>query len=173
MPNFYPKTLTIFFIIILVAGTILLLTLDAGQSQEQTAPLQEPLVYIQCDAANITVKPADIVNITYSWIHSVEGTPIIETYRIINNTLVLVEARAQSFGAGHPYSGEEVGGDFRFEEGYLVYEAYYPVGPRLEIMGHADYPGNLTINLVGDTSLTCKNFTHALIIIDAGGAVHK
>jgi len=149
---------------LILAATIILWAASAYTGDTREAP-QGDLLSIYCDGANITVETARVVNITYSWIHSVERSPIIETYIIENGSLVLVEARSQSFGAGHPYSGEEVGGEFLFEDGFLVYKAYYPIGERLEITGHPDFPGNLTIRLTEGTTLTCENFLHAVITI--------
>ncbi|QQK81681.1 DUF1850 domain-containing protein [Salicibibacter cibi] len=62
------------------------------------------------------IEPGDEVEV--SWVHSIEQTPWIETFRINEkNELVKTEARFKSYGAGAP---EETDGTFMVEDGYMI-----------------------------------------------------
>jgi len=126
-----------------------------------------PVLLIKCDNNN-TIKVKIIPNrttLSYYWIHSVEKSPIIETYNVTPEGLVLVKAEAQSFGAGHPYNSKEIGGkNFTVTNRFMIYSANYNIGKTLEIMGNAAFYGSLTISS-GNTTIRCERFVHAIIKI--------
>ncbi|SDI47596.1 DUF1850 domain-containing protein [Natribacillus halophilus] len=74
------------------------------------------------------VEAGDEVEI--GWIHSVEHTPWIETFRINEEDhLILTETRFKSYGAGTP---EDTDGTLRVEDGFMIitdlhetFEAYH------------------------------------------------
>ncbi len=159
----------------LTAITIVLLAFAAAHSKSGATPASTGLegretLRVYCDGANISVPTEMVREIVHYWIHSVEGTPIIEHYIIRNGTLILVEAEAQSFGAGHPYNSEEIGGnETRFENGMIVYTAWYPIGDRLEILGNKDYNASITIVTIDGGRVVCAPFVHAIIEVVEDG----
>ena len=164
------KRIILFFIFLILIVTPLLIinsptqaTKNIKESENTTAPI----LLIKCDNNN-TIKVRIIANkttLSYYWIHSVEKSPIIEIYNVTPNGLILVKAEAQSFGAGHPYSSEEIGGNsFTVTNGYMIYSADYNIGKTLEILGNKAFYGSLTIK-AENTTIKCENFVHAIIKI--------
>ncbi|MEB3806493.1 MAG: DUF1850 domain-containing protein [Desulfurococcales archaeon] len=137
-------------------------------------PLKGEQVYVlrvECGNATLTVPLQGTVKIAYTWIHSVEKTPVTEVYIARPEGLILVEARAESFGAGHPYSSAEIGGGQTrvLENGTIIYEANYNIGGRLEIIGHPDYSGSITVYYNGHT-FTCSGFVEAVVSVEKAPA---
>lgn len=121
-------------------------------------------VRVECDNTTLLVEPANGARIVYYWVHSVELTPIIEIYKVTPRGLVLVMAKAKSFGAGHPYNAEELGGEFYFTKDWLVYTANYSMGPSLRITGSKDYYRALYIVVPeGENYTLCAGFERASI----------
>ncbi len=121
-------------------------------------------VRVECDNRAILVEPAEGAKIVYYWIHSVELTPIVEVYKVTPRGLVLVEGKARSFGAGHPYNAEELGGRFYITRDWLVYTANYTIGPSLRITGSKDYYRALYIVIPeGENFTLCAGFERASI----------
>ncbi len=121
---------------------------------------------IKCD--NLTVEYPVTNNSTYvvyNWTHSVEGTPIMEKYKVTSQGLILVEARAKWFGAGHPYNAEEFNGTFTVEGDELVYHITYNIGNRLEIIASPNFEGNITVISNNATLFVCPSFTNGTITI--------
>ncbi|MCE4624910.1 MAG: DUF1850 domain-containing protein [Desulfurococcales archaeon] len=126
---------------------------------------ERPKLLLECDGIKVELSLTGNEKLEYNWTHSVEGTPIVEIYKVTPEGLTLIETRAKSFGAGHPYNAEEIGGVFKGEvNGWLVYTANYTIGPRLEIMGSPDFPANITV-WSGDRWVSCSVVEHALIIV--------
>ncbi len=151
-----------FLLLSLTAAFILALIIGRNPPGAQEHPLPPGTVTVECDNITITAPPGSLL--VYTWIHSVEGTPITEKYIATPQGLVLVEAESESFGAGHPYSAEELGGEFRFEDGRMVYEANYSIGYTLEIIGNPDYSGNITLVPSGGGAIAaCIDFVYAVI----------
>ncbi|MCE4618610.1 MAG: DUF1850 domain-containing protein [Desulfurococcales archaeon] len=121
---------------------------------------------ITCDenTTKIHIQPNTILE--YQWIHSVEKTPIIEVYNVTPNGLILIQAKSQSFGAGHPYSAEEFNGTFHTENGYLVYEIHYNIGKEIEILGNPEFNGTIVLKQDGKATTICKQFTHGVIKVE-------
>jgi len=159
-PPFSPARLLIALLIVLVPAVLAL-----------TAPQEQEVLVIECGPARITVDAAHVENLTYTWVHSVEGTPISETYRIEGGQLVLVEVTAESFGAGHPYSAEELACQgVEFGDGAIRYwGCNQTIGSMLEIAGHPDYNGTIVVSLGGER-IVCTEFTHAVIRIEPAGS---
>jgi len=157
-PHFSPTRLAVALIIVLVPA---LLAATGPQENQQ-------VLVIECGPARITVDASSVENLTYTWIHSVEGTPISETYEIEAGQLVLVEITAESFGAGHPYSAEELGCQgVQVENGTIRYwGCRQSIGSSLEIAGHPDYTGTIVVSL-GSERIVCSDFTHAVIRIES------
>jgi len=122
-----------------------------------------PQLIITCDenTTRINIQPNTILE--YRWIHSVEKTPIIEVYNVTPNGLILIQAKSQSFGAGHPYSAEEFNGTFHVENGYLVYEIHYNIGKEIEILGNPEFNGTIILVQENKTVTICKQFIHGII----------
>ncbi len=151
-------TYALFFVVV-----VSLLALTRPNATEATAYI----LRVECGNATITVPLDGQVRVAYTWIHSVEKTPITEVYKVTPQGLILVEAMAQSFGAGHPYSSSEIGGNNTkiLGNGTIAYEANYNIGMSLEIIGHPDYEGIITIHY-GGSVLVCREFTKATITVE-------
>jgi len=157
----------IFLILIIIPLLIINDSTQATKSIEESENTTAPTLIIKCDNNN-TIKVKIIANkttLSYYWIHSVEKSPIIEIYNVTPDGLILVKAEAQSFGAGHPYNSEEIGGkNFTVTNGFMIYSADYNIGKTLEILGNKAFYGSLTISS-GNTTIKCENFVHAIIEI--------
>ena len=157
------KPKTIFFIIsfILILFTSIFFI---SKIHSETSDHMKPLLVINCDSNIIKIPLGEPLNLTYSWTHSVEGTPIVEEYSVTPMGLTLTLVKSQSFGAGHPYSAEELGGNYTVENGYLIYTANYYIGKSLEILGNPSYNGTIIIEKPKENQrITCINFIHATI----------
>ncbi|MET1101186.1 MAG: DUF1850 domain-containing protein [Pyrodictiaceae archaeon] len=129
-----------------------------------------PIVLVKCNNSMFTVPiPPKGVLVIYNWTHSVEKTPIVEYYNVTPEGIWLVKALAKSFGAGHPYSAEELGGRYSLENGYMVYTAHYYIGPRLEAMGPHEYTAMVVIG--APLNVTCKGVDHLILeVVNASRA---
>lgn len=145
--------------------TVSLLALVAPSAPTQEGP-QHPMLLVECDNATLTLPLDEPARLEYTWIHSVEKTPITEVYLVTPRGLTLVEARAQSFGAGHPYSSEEIGGGETriLDNGTIVYGANYTIGRSLEILGHPDYQGRIIVEASG-LRASCEGFVWAKVAV--------
>ncbi len=115
---------------------------------------------VECDGEEHRYSlPSGGLTIEYNWTHSVEGTIIVEVYNATIDGLILVKVLTQSFGAGHPYSAEELGGSFYMENGYMVYTSNYNIGYSLEIEGPPEYSNYIKVG----GSKVCEGFRHALV----------
>ncbi|MCE4619760.1 MAG: DUF1850 domain-containing protein [Desulfurococcales archaeon] len=163
------RIITSFIFLILIATPLLIInnSIQATENIREGGNTTAPTLLIKCDNNN-TIKIRIIPNktkLSYYWIHSVEKSPIIEIYNVTSDGLILVKAEAQSFGAGHPYNSEEIGGkNFTVTNGFMVYSADYNIGKTLEILGNKAFYGSLTISS-GNTTIKCENFIHAVIKI--------
>ncbi len=114
---------------------------------------------VYCDNWSVKIPAAMVETVSYNWTHSVERSPIVEVYKIRGGKLVLVEAKAKSFGTGHPYNAEEIGGnETLFENGWIVYTANYTVGSSVYVIGNPEFAGNYTVRFRDGYALFC-NFT--------------
>ena len=157
------KTKNLIFLIILIIIAISLTWHILGGKLFGSST---PQLIIVCDN-NLTRLPIKTNTILeYKWIHSVEKTPIIEVYNVTPNGLILIEAKSQSFGAGHPYSAEEFNGTFHTENGYLVYEIHYNIGKEIEILGNPEFNGTIVLRQDGKVTTICKQFTHGVIKVE-------
>ncbi len=119
-----------------------------------------PLLVIECDGKEHTYPlPPSGLQVEYNWTHSVEGTIIVEVYNATQDGLILVKVMTQSFGAGHPYSAEELGGKFYVEDVYMVYTGNYNLGYQLEVEGPPEYSNYIKVG----GSKVCTSFKHAVI----------
>ena len=129
---------------------------------------EQPRLVIVCDgrtAAVVDLSRGPVV-VWYNWTHSVEGSIIAEKILASPHGLVLVEAWAKSFGAGHPYSSEEIGGSsFAFRDGYMVYGANQSLGYELSILAYEDYHGNITLETNGLKTVVCPDFSRGTIMV--------
>ncbi len=122
-------------------------------------------VTITCDNLIYETIAPDYTIIIYNWTHSVENTPIIEYYKVENGRLIEYMAKAKSFGAGHPYSSEEIGGVFYYEGDYMVYTGHIIYSNRLSIIGLREYNSSITLEIKGEKVYSCSEFEKADIII--------
>lgn len=125
-----------------------------------------PQLIIICDENTTKIRIYPNTILEYRWIHSVEKTPIIEVYNVTPDGLILIQAKSQSFGAGHPYSAEEFNGTFHFKNGYLVYEIHYNIGKEIEILGNPEFNGTIILKLENKTVTICKQFIHGVIRVE-------
>jgi hypothetical protein len=161
-------TITIISLALLAfIGVTLLVLSEHGNGARGNEAAPEPALYITCDNTTLVIPLRLKPIIWYKWIHSVEGTPIIEVYNATPRGLILIMVESQSFGAGHPYNAEELNGTFTVNKSYMVYRAWSPVGKILRIHGDLEYTGNLTIVLVGERNekITCPSFVNAVLEI--------
>jgi len=156
------KSKNIIFLIIVVLIGFSAWHILSGKLAGSTSPQ----LVITCDdnTTKIHIQPNTILE--YRWIHSVEKTPIIEVYNVTPNGLILIEAKSQSFGAGHPYSAEEFNGTFYTENGYLVYEIHYNIGKEIEILGNPEFNGTIILWQGGKATTICKQFIHGVIKVE-------
>jgi hypothetical protein len=165
MKNIYIIFLSIIIVLSLFIGYIGFEENSSNLSSANTT--QEPVLYITCDNTTIIVPLKLKPVILYRWIHSVEGTPIIEVYNATPQGIVLVMVASQSFGAGHPYSAEELNGTYTVNESFMIYSASSPVGKILRIHGDQQYTGKLRIVLTGEQNreIICPSFVNSVLEI--------
>lgn len=151
----------IFLIVALLALLSALYTLTSYK-----ASYSSPRLVVNCDNKTriFTIEPNTII--VYKWIHSVEKTPIIEVYKATPEGLILIQAKSQSFGAGHPYSAEEFNGTFHVEDGYLVYDIHYNIGKMIEIMGNPEFNGSIIVEQNRTVETVCDQFVHGVIRVE-------
>lgn len=122
-----------------------------------------PRLVLACDGSVYVYRiPHEGLIVEYQWLHSVEGTTVIEYYNATRSGLTLVKAMARSLGAGHPYSAETLRGGFHVEDGYLVYTGAYNVGYELEIQGPREYSKYIRVGGVR----VCGGFHHATLKVE-------
>ncbi len=157
-PHSFYILITALVLVALVATAGLLLPIQGSHASH-------PLLIVECDNYTITVPlPHEGLLLAYTWTHSVEGTPITEVYNVSPEGLTLIRAEAESFGAGHPYSAQELGGNYTIEEGKMIYYADYYMGKSLEILGHPDYNGTIIVSQPDASGkLVCTGFVRASI----------
>ena len=136
------------------------------------AHTEGPRLVVVCDgktAASIPIGRGPLY-VWYNWTHSVERSMIAEKLLATPHGLVLVEARAKSFGAGHPYNSREIGGrGFSVKNGMLVYTANESLGMRIDILAYPDYGGNVTVVVGGSKIMVCPSFTLGTIMVEGRG----
>ncbi len=143
----------LFIIIVLVAGIIIAPKYSANRTETVE-------VEIKCNnlVTVLTVNP-EKTRISYKWIHSVELTPITEVYKPTKEGLILVQAKSESFGAGHPYSAEELGGSYTvYPNGTMVYTANYNIGNDLRILAVQQFHGEISVNVDNRKVYFCPEF---------------
>ncbi|MCE4610046.1 MAG: DUF1850 domain-containing protein [Desulfurococcales archaeon] len=143
-----------FFLIIIAIYILTLLLL----------PIQT--VTITCDSSTYETIAPDYTIIIYNWTHSVENTPIIEYYKVENGRLIEYMAKTKSFGAGHPYSSEEIEGVFYYEGDYMVYTGRISYSDKLSIIGLKEYNSTITLEINGEKVYSCAGFEKADIIVE-------
>ncbi len=147
---------------------LFLLALKVGFRAPMLA-LGRGTLIVHCDNNTISVPAGLVYRVDYEWLHSVEKTPIIEVYAIRDGEIVQVEAWARSFGAGHPYNSEEIGGNKTFfVNGWIVYTANETLGPVLVNQGAPGFPGNYTVILRSGYRIYCP-FMYGYLRVVPGG----
>ncbi|MEB3765852.1 MAG: DUF1850 domain-containing protein [Desulfurococcales archaeon] len=122
-------------------------------------------VSITCDNSTYKTIAPDYTIIIYNWTHSVENTPIIEYYKVENGRLIEYMAKTKSFGAGHPYSAEEIEGVFYYEGDYMVYTGHIIYSNQLSIIGLKEYNSSITLEVQEEKVYSCMGFEKADIIV--------
>lgn len=126
--------------------------------------LHAPRLIVVCDGDKVEYRlPQGGLVVEYNWTHSVEGTFIVEIYNATPKGLILIKTLAQSFGAGHPYSAEELGGRFYVEGGYMVYTGHYNIGKVLEVEGPPEYSNYIKVAGIE----VCNHFRYARVEVSS------
>ncbi len=148
----------------LVALLLLGIGLPAAASALDARLGRVPLL-VACDGREgVILVDGSRALVVHNWTHSVEGTPIVEVFKLRGGHLVLDEAWAKSSGAGHPYSYEELGGHYlQVRGGWLVYDADYDIGPRLDIEGYRRYWAEVLVEEGGRVVWACRGFVNATV----------
>ncbi|MCE4628428.1 MAG: DUF1850 domain-containing protein [Desulfurococcales archaeon] len=145
---------------ILVLGVLYL----ALSAQARVPTARYGTLVIECDGAIHRFRLEGEVYVIYNWTHSVEGTLIMEKYRADpDRGLVLVLAAAKSFGAGHPYNAEELGGTFYYKGDLMYYTANVSMGDEIDIAAPRGYGGNITVIWNGARLMVCPSFQEGSI----------
>ena len=78
------------------------------------------LIVFTSDNEIIKIKPVftEAARLEFNYIHSVARTPVVEYFRIEENSFILYKTIFESYGAGLPLDG----GDFKRENGKFVQE---------------------------------------------------
>ena len=142
---------------------LVLLSLALGALARAGPPPYGALL-IDCDGTEHVFPLDGEVYVIYNWTHSVEGTIIMEEYRVDpQRGLVLVLAAAKSFGAGHPYNAEELGGTFYYKGDLMYYTANLSMGGEIDIAAPAEYGGNITVLWNTARIMVCPSFQQGSI----------